>query len=167
MNRSMAFVGAGIVALALVLFALPEITTRSETLGPELEAAVFVLGAGFSVILWAGASPNPAITTVGGLFGNRDEDAIRRWFNRHPPTGPARFRPSPLESVNCEGCYTAIPARALACPRCGANRRCRTCRKPLYFLAGAVRCAPCVRDELFCSCMRAVRVPRLRTAIAR
>jgi hypothetical protein len=162
MNRTTISVGAAIVVVALGCFAAPEATTGHESFGFWIEAGVLFLGIGVSVVLWGSLDPDPRITTIGGFFGNRDEDAIRKWVDRHAPAGPLRYRPSPLESVNCENCYTAIPARSLMCPRCGRNRLCRNCRKPLFFLAGAVRCGPCVRDELFCACPRAPRPPKVR-----
>lgn len=152
MNRSIVLVGGLFVVGAFVLFSYPIATTGHETLGLPIELGVFLLGEGLGVVLLGAVSPNPELFTIGGWFGNRDEDRVRRWLSRHPPKGPARFQPSPFESVNCETCNTAFPSRTLDCPRCGNPRRCRTCRKRLYYLAGAVRCAPCLKDEVYCSC---------------
>ncbi|HUI38409.1 MAG TPA: hypothetical protein VLY85_02140 [Thermoplasmata archaeon] len=162
MNRTIGYVGVAMIVEALGLWALPVALSGHEELGPALIAGVFILGAGFAVILWAAASPNPALSTVGGVFGNWDEDHVSRLLGHRNPTGPARYRPGPLETTNCEWCYTAIPARQLLCPRCAKPRRCRRCHKPLYYLAGAVRCAPCVKDEVFCDCPRSVRRPYVR-----
>jgi LSD1 subclass zinc finger protein len=124
-----------------------------ESVDLEVQLAIFVLPVGIAILVWGSVAPDPRVTTVGGLFGNADENELRRRrLARAPPQGAARFRPSPLESANCRKCYTAIPARLVDCPRCGTRRDCRGCNKPLFYLAGAVRCAPCLKDEIYCSC---------------
>ena len=152
MNRSIVFLGLFMLIVAIGLFAYPELISGVESVDLEVQLAIFVLPVGIATIIWGSAAPDPRVTTVGGLFGNADENELRRRLARAPTSGPARFRPSPLESVNCRQCYTAMPARVLDCPRCGARRECRGCRKPLFYLAGAVRCAPCLKDEVYCSC---------------
>lgn len=156
MNRSIVGLGLVLVVLSIGLFAYPEFLTGVETVDLEVQLGILVLPLGLAVILWGSIAPDPRVTTVGGLFGNADENELRRLAARAPAAGAARFLPSPLESVNCRKCYTAIPARLVDCPRCRTRRECRNCHKPLYFLAGAVRCAPCLKDEVYCSC------PRLR-----
>jgi hypothetical protein len=158
MNRSIVFVGLALMILSIGLFAYPEILTGAEAVDLEVQVGIVVLPLGIAVIVLGAAAPDPRVTTVGGMFGNSDENEMRRRLARAPPTGQARFLPSPLESVNCRKCYTAVPAQMADCPRCGTHRECRGCNKPLYFLAGAVRCAPCLKDEVYCSCPK-VRKP--------
>lgn len=165
MNRSLTLLGAFLVVLALGLNAYPVVTEGAWHFGLPVMVSLALLPAGLVVVLFGATSPDPRATTVGGLFGNPDENLLRRRLPRGVPSGPARYRPSPLESVNCPQCYTAIPAGALSCPRCGRARECRNCHKPLFFLAGAVRCAPCLRDEVYCDCPRVRRtLPARRVA---
>ncbi|HEV8049884.1 MAG TPA: hypothetical protein VGP88_04760 [Thermoplasmata archaeon] len=157
MNRSIVFLGLFLFILAIALFAYPQFSTGVESVDLEVQVGIVVLPLGIAVAVLGAAAPDPRVTTVGGVFGNADENEMRRRaLARAPPTGDARFRPSPLESVNCRKCYTLIPAQLADCPRCGARRECRGCNKPLFLLAGAVRCAPCLKDEVYCSC------PKLR-----
>lgn len=158
MNRSIVFVGLAFIVLSIGLFAYPELLTGAEAVDLEVQAGILVLPLGIAVVVLGAAAPDPRVTTVGGVFGNADENELRRRLGKTPPTGGARDQPSPLESVNCRKCYTLIPSQLADCPRCGTRRECRGCNKPLYFLAGAVRCAPCLKDEVYCSC------PRIRRA---
>ncbi|HXQ94630.1 MAG TPA: hypothetical protein VN864_05625 [Thermoplasmata archaeon] len=157
MNRSIVFVGLFLFILAIGLFAYPEISEGVESVDLEVQLGIVVLPLGIAVAVLGAAAPDPRVTTVGGMFGNADENELRRRLAKNPPTGEARFRPSPLESVNCRRCYTLIASQVADCPRCGARRECRGCNKPLFLLAGAVRCAPCLRDEVYCSCPRVRR----------
>lgn len=157
MNRSITLLGVVILLSAGGLIAFPFLTTGAVGVDLELELGIFVLPVGLSVILWGASSPDPSITTVGGLFGNPDENVLRKRLAPPPPTGPARFMPNPRESANCVQCYTAIPADEVVCPRCGRPRECRGCGKRLFFLAGGVRCAPCLRNEVYCGCPKVKR----------
>lgn len=159
MNRTTVLLGGLVVVAGLGACAYPVAATGQESLGLPLEAGLLTLGAGLGVVLIGGVSPDPRISTVGGFFGNRDEDRVQRWLREHTHSRAALYKASPFESVHCEYCNTLMPAKSLNCPRCARNRRCRTCRKPLFFLAGAVRCGPCVKDEFFCGCPR-VRMKR-------
>ena len=152
MNRTTVFLGAFLLAVAIALFAYPEFETGVETVDLEVQLAIFVFPAAIATVVWGAIAPDPRITTVGGMFGNADENELRRRLSRTPPNSPVRYRPSPLETVNCRKCYTVVPARLVDCPRCGTRRECRGCHKPLFFLSGAVRCAPCLKDEVYCSC---------------
>lgn len=152
MNRSIVFLGVFFLIFAIGLFAFPELVSGAESVDLEVQIGIFVLPAGIAIVIWGSAAPDPRVTTVGGLFGNSEENELRKRLARAAPTGAARYRPSPLESANCRKCYTAIPARVADCPRCGSRRECRGCNKPLFYLAGAVRCAPCLKDEVYCSC---------------
>ena len=167
MNRSIVFLGLFFIVVAIGMFAFPEVVTGAESVDLEVQLGIFVLPVGIAIMIWGSAAPDPRVTTVGGLFGNADENEMRRRLARSAPTGEARFRPSPLESVNCRKCYTAIPARLADCPRCGSRRECRGCNKPLFYLAGAVRCAPCLKDEVYCSCPMIRKAPSASQRVAR
>lgn len=157
MNRSITFLGLLLLLVAIGCIASPFALTGVERFTLLVELGVFVLPAGLSVILWGAASPNPEMTTVGGLFGNPDENVLRRTLRPATPTWNARYIPGPRESANCRFCYTVIPWDLAQCPRCGRRRECRACGKPLFFLTGAVRCAPCLRDEVYCNCPKVRR----------
>jgi LSD1 subclass zinc finger protein len=164
MNRAIVFLGLFLFIVSIGLFAFPELLNGVESVDIEVQGGIFVLPLSIAVLIWGAAAPDPRVTTVGGVFGNADENEMRRRLGRSPPVGEARFRPSPLESVNCRKCYTLIPARLLDCPRCATRRECRGCNKPLFFLAGAVRCAPCLKDEVYCSCPKLRRRPASRVS---
>ncbi|MCI4368964.1 MAG: hypothetical protein L3K09_05320 [Thermoplasmata archaeon] len=152
MNRGIVSVGLLTLFVAIGLLTYPFATTGVEQFGLVMGAGVFVLPVSLSVILWGASAPNPDVTTVGGVFGNRDEDAVRRMLSPKAAVPEARFLPGPRESMNCLSCYTAIPWDIGVCPRCGRPRECRACGRPLFLLAGAVRCGPCVRLEAYCNC---------------
>jgi hypothetical protein len=152
MNRSIVYAGLLLLVSGIGLILLPFLTSGVERVDLEVEIGLFAFPAGIAVMLWGGASPDPELSTVRGFLGNPEENLLWRRETGYIPEGPARFRPSPRESVNCRFCYTSIPAQQLLCSRCGRRRECRNCQKPLFQLAGAVRCAPCVRDEAYCNC---------------
>ena len=157
MNRSITLIGVAVVFLGFFLIGYPLLATGVEQIDDELQLGILVLPVGLAVILWGASSPDPSVTTVGGLFGNPDENWLRKRLPRGVPVAPARYLPGPRESTNCATCYTMIPWDVVVCPRCSTHRRCRNCAKPLYFLAGTVRCGPCVREEVYCHCPRVAR----------
>lgn len=152
MNRSITLFGVGLVLLAVGLIAYPIAAGGAEVFDVEQAAGVLVFSVSASVVLWGLTSPDPSVTTVTGFLGNPDENELNRRLARRAPTGAARYRPSPRESVNCDACYTAMAAQEVLCPRCARRRACQACGKPLFRLAGAVRCGPCVKDEMYCDC---------------
>jgi hypothetical protein len=163
MNRSLALVGVVLVIVSILLISIPFLVTSSfkVTYIVYVTGLLFLIGL---VILYQGATaPDPSVTTVGGLLGNPIVDESRRAEEAvtNVPLSPVRYAIGPKEPVNCRQCYTAIPWNVVNCPRCGRARQCRNCNKPLFFLAGGVRCAPCVRDESQCNC------PRVRASGAR
>jgi hypothetical protein len=161
LNRSITFLGLFILLIGLALIASPIVLSGSESVTPFLEAGIFVLPVGLTTILWGASSPNPAVTTVAGILGNPEENILRRSEAGASRRPDIRYLPGPREPVNCRHCYTLIPWDVAECPRCGRRRECRACGKPLYFLSGAVRCLPCVRDETYCNC------PQVRRGAAR
>ncbi len=163
MNRSLALVGLVLVLVALFLVSIPFLVTSAFRIGYEVYVAALLFLVGLGILFQGATAPDPAVTTVGGLLGNplveesrRAEEAVT-----NVPPSQVRYALGPKEPVNCPHCYTVIPWNVLRCPRCGRPRRCRNCGKELYYLAGAIRCAPCVRDESQCNC------PKIRASGAR
>ncbi|HZY70511.1 MAG TPA: hypothetical protein VFF67_05990 [Thermoplasmata archaeon] len=159
MNRTITFLGLAVLLGGIGLVIYPLVTSGSEALDIEVESGIFVLPVALSVLLWGASAPDPRVTTVRGVFGNPDENLLQRRLDRNPALAAARYRPSPKEPVNCRSCYTLIAPELADCPRCGRRRECRGCGKPLFFLAGAVRCAPCLHDEVYCDCPKVRRTP--------
>jgi len=145
------------VLLGIAFIASPEALNGAETVTPLLEIGIFVLPVGLTTVLWGASSPDPRLTTVRGVFGNPDEALLSRMLEGTPRSIDVRYLPNPREPVNCRHCYTLIPWNVAECPRCARRRDCRACGKSLYFVTGAVRCLPCVRDETFCNCPKVKR----------
>ncbi|MCI4330948.1 MAG: hypothetical protein L3K19_03775 [Thermoplasmata archaeon] len=160
MNRHITVLGLVVLLIAIGFILYPLVLNGAEELDSEVEAGIFILPVGLTVILWGAASPDPSVTTVGGVFGNPDEDLVRQWEERKQAPREARFIPSPRETINCVQCYTAIPPESLACLRCGKERPCRSCGTGLTVVNGVVRCVRCGREEIYCSCPRVKRVAR-------
>jgi LSD1 subclass zinc finger protein len=160
MNRRVTLVGLFFLLLAIAFIASPIPLTGAERITTFFEIGLMGLPVGLCVILYGLSSPDPDVTTVGGTFGNPDENVLARQGRRAPPVSHVRYASSPKEPVHCRHCYTLIPWDITECPRCHRRRECRGCGRPLFYLSGAVRCAPCVRDEVYCSC------PKLRRNIA-
>ena len=156
MNRTLALLGLVMVIVAILVVSIPFLVTSSFQIGYTLYVAGLLFLVGLIILLQGAMAPDPRVTTVGGLLGNPIVDESRRAEEAimGVPTSHIRYAPGPKEPVNCRYCYTAIPWDLVDCPRCARPRLCRNCGKRLYFLAGAVRCAPCVRDESICNCPR-------------
>lgn len=160
MNRSLALVGLVLVIVAILLISIPFLVTSAFQVNDAVYATGLLFLVGLVMLFQGARAPDPALTTVGGILGNPIVDESRKAEEAvlNVPKSPVRYAPGPREPVNCRYCYTGIPWDVLQCPRCGRPRQCRSCGKQLYFLAGAVRCAPCVRNEAECNC------PRVRPA---
>jgi hypothetical protein len=165
MNRSLALVGLILVIVSILLVSIPFLVTSAFQVNDALYATGFLFLVGLVILVQAATSPDPTVTTVGGLLGNPVIDESRKAEEAITgiPVRQFRYAPGPKEPVNCRYCYTLIPWNILNCPRCARPRHCRNCGKQLYFLAGAIRCVPCVRDESQCNCPR-VRAPGARPA---
>ena len=157
MNRSVTLVGVAIFLFTVVLVAFPIAFTGHEVFDLEQEAGLVGIPIGLLIVLFGAASADPRVTTVGGAFGNPDENVVRRQLGPNS-AGRARFLPGPREAVNCRYCYTAIPSSAAVCPRCARPRECRSCGRPLAFIGAAIRCPQCRRDEVYCNCPRVRQV---------
>ena len=163
MNRSLALVGVVLVIVSILLLSIPFLVTSAFRFSDAVYVAALLFLIGLVILYQAATAVDPTVTTVGGLLGNPIVDESRKAEEAITTVTPSavRYAPGPKEPVNCRFCYTAIPWDILNCPRCGRARLCRNCGKQLYFLAGAVRCAPCVRNEMQCNC------PRVRPSGAR
>ena len=162
MHRSLAYAGLILVIGGILLLAIPFLITATFQVSATVYLAGLLFLVGIVMLLRGATSVDPAVTTVGGFLGNPVATEVRKMTQPAvvPSTG-ARYRADPNEPINCRFCYTVIPAGVVDCPRCGRRRVCRSCSKPLFFIAGAVRCAPCVRDEIFCNCPRTKPVTAL------
>jgi hypothetical protein len=156
MNRSVTLVGVGIFLFTIILISLPIVLTGHETFDLYQESGLIGMPVGLLIVLFGAAGADPRVTTVGGAFGNPDENLVRRHVGADTPANSARFMPGPREAVNCRYCYTAIPSGAAVCPRCARPRECRSCGRALVLLGSAIRCPQCRRNEVYCNC------PKLR-----
>ncbi len=157
MNRSLTFLGLAILIGTLALLAFPIVVLNHEVFDLEQQMGLVGLPVGLLVILFGASSPDPRATTVGGAFGNPDENLLRREGIVDAPAPSARFIPGPRETVNCRSCYTGIPPGSLNCPRCGRSRECRSCGRELVTRGSGIRCPRCLRDEVFCNCPKVAR----------
>jgi len=156
-NRRIAFLGLVIVLVGISLMVSPIALYGSLKVNIAFESGVMLLPVGLSIVLVGASAADPTVTTVGGVWGNPDENLMRRAEKRPALDERRRFLPGPKESTNCRWCYTSIAWNEVDCARCGHRRECRGCGRPLFFLAGSVRCAPCVKDEVYCSCPKLKR----------
>ena len=157
MNRRILNTGLGILILGIGLLVFPLVTTGVEQIDLELQLGVFILPVGAAILLVGASAPDPEVTTVGGVFGSREENFLRRHIIRRAPFVPPRLLPHPRESMNCDFCYTAIAADAVVCPRCGRTRACRVCAGVLRPARGTPRCTSCRRAEVYCDCPKVKR----------
>ena len=158
MNRSIVLVGVGIILAGLALVASPIVLTGTEVFTIEQEAGIFLTPVGLLVIMIGAVQANPAITTVGGTFGNPDMTPKR------PAAQPSAtvIRTTslgyhPREPVNCRHCGSVITFDLAFCPRCARPRECRGCGRPLGMAEDRTDCPGCHRVEAFCNCPRLAR----------
>lgn len=151
MHRSIAYVAVGVLLLSVALLAFPIWAFGSEQFDPEQELGILLLPAGLLVLLVAGVSTDPRVTTVGGTFGNPDFDPGSRGLRTPSPPTP-RMRYHPREAVQCEHCGTLIAPELARCLRCTRARPCRTCGRPLGLVLERPTCPRCGKPEVFCDC---------------
>ena len=155
MNRSIAYVGIGVILAGFALDAFPIVITGHETFDLEQEAGFLVAPVGLVVVLIAAVSPNPERTTVGGTFGNPDEAPLSP---RVRPSVPVRdLSYNPKEPVDCRYCRCVITYDLANCPRCARARDCRRCGRPLGMVLDRATCPTCAHAEAFCNCARLAR----------
>ena len=161
MNRIFTFLGTLLLVAGAICIGLSFLI--ADTSGADAFRFLGALGIpiGLVATLYGATRPDPESTTVRGTWGNEEENLLAdRLRYQEGGRSERRYLPSPRESVNCVKCYTLISAKELTCPRCGTRRHCQECGKPLYYLSGAVRCGPCVKDEVYCDCPRPTRTRR-------
>ena len=169
MNRSLAYVGVGVILAGIALVASPIVLTGKMTIDPVPLAGMVIAPLGLVVVGIAAAQFDPRLTTVHGTFG-QDEPAIPE-----PAPAPgvvAAARPAnPKAPVRCPNCRTVMTYDLARCPRCAEDRPCRGCGRPLTTVEDQATCPGCTRAELFCNCSQYGVASRKigvgRTAMAR
>ena len=160
MNRSIAWVGIGVILAGIGLVAFPIFTTGQEQLDPEQIVGFLAAPVGLFVVLIAAVSVDPYHTTVSGAFGNPDEPVGQ---DSPAPATVSRGRlANPFEPVYCRFCRALIAADLSRCPRCDRARECRNCRRPLGQVLDRPTCPTCARAEPFCDCPLLAHHPALR-----
>lgn len=154
MNRSIIYLGIGILLVAFAFIAFPIAVTGQEQFDLEQEVGLYLIAPSLAVILVGSISSDPRQSTVGGAFGN-PEAAPRRPGGAAgaSPAAPAlRYRPG--EPVRCRYCESFIPEEYAQCRRCARPRECRNCYRPLGIVLDRPTCPTCARAEPFCNCPR-------------
>ncbi len=161
MNRSLGWVGVGVLLAGLALVALPVALYGREVLDPEQLAGFLIAPVGLFVVMLAAAAVDPRRTTITGTFGNPDEPAPSSGPTPRPPRARLRY---PNEAVHCRFCRAVITADLSRCPRCARARECRGCGRPLGQVLERPTCPTCARAEAFCNCAALARsaAPRVR-----
>jgi hypothetical protein len=151
MNRSMAYLGVGVIAAGFALAAYPLAVLGHEVLDLEQEAGFFLAPFGTVIVLLAAVSPDPRATTVRGTFGSAESAFAERVIARpRPQSGRRPFTPS--DPVRCRYCTSIITPDLAQCPRCARARECRNCRRPLGLVLERATCPRCARPEAGCNC---------------
>jgi hypothetical protein len=150
MNRSLAYIGIGVILAGFALASFPIVVYGAETFDVEQESGTLIAPVGLVVVLLAAVAPDPRRTTVVGAFGNPDETVGRERPSPAPPTAPRRY--DPKAAVACRHCRTYIPAELAQCPRCARARDCRSCGRPLGLVLDRATCPRCARPEASCGC---------------
>lgn len=167
MNRTIVGVGTVLLLFAFALLAFPIVATGAELFDVEQEAGLYLLPVGLVIILLGAMGHNPAATTVGGAFGNADENLMRSSTSRAAPVSRAAPRYNPKEPIACRYCRTNILYDLAICPRCGRARDCRNCGRPLGMVLDRATCPACARAEMFCNCPIIARPGRSGPTAAR
>jgi hypothetical protein len=170
MHRSIAYLGAATLVIAFAFITFPIWAFGAESFDFEQELGILLLPAGLLVLLAAGVSTDPRLTTVGGAFGNPEfEPAVRRAGTGSMPAPRTPYHPR--EAVQCEHCGSMIAPDLARCLRCTQVRPCRSCGRPLGMVLDRPTCPRCAKPEVFCDCpvMPRASVPgdRLRSRSVR
>ncbi|HLN51806.1 MAG TPA: hypothetical protein VK455_07120 [Thermoplasmata archaeon] len=159
MNRSLAYLGVGVILTGIALVSFPIVVGGSEIFDIEQEAGLLVAPVGLVVVLFAAVAHDPRQTTVGGAFGNPDEPAAMPRSRTNPPPRLRQFSPS--EAASCRHCRTFITADLAQCPRCARARECRRCGRPLGLVLDRATCPRCAHPEASCNCTALVQEPEV------
>lgn len=150
MNRSLAYVGVGLILFGACLIAFPIAVTGREVLDLEQTVGLLVAPVGLVVVMIAAASFDPERTTVRAAFGGTDEPP-----EAHPPAAGVAAHlmlTNPKAPVHCRFCRTVITYDLARCPRCARDRPCRACGHALIEVEDRATCPSCSRPELLCNC---------------
>jgi RNA polymerase subunit RPABC4/transcription elongation factor Spt4 len=150
-NRSIAGIAAGVLLFAIALTAFPIWALGREQFDVEQELGILLVPFGLITFLIAATTADPRTTTVGGAFGNREYDRLRRAEEARSAPRPRVFT-NYSEAVHCRHCNTIIPPDLANCPRCGRARICRSCHRLLGMVLERPTCASCGRAEPLCDC---------------
>jgi len=151
MNRSVVYLGIGVILFGVALSASPIALTGREQFTLAQEAGFLVAPVGLVVVMLGASFYDPTRTTVGGAFGNPEAPRPA------PEPGRARAGPAvvpyrPHDPATCRYCRTPIGYENANCPRCGRARDCRTCGRPLGNVLDRATCPFCARPEALCNC---------------
>lgn len=149
MDRTIGWVGVGLVVVGIALVAFPIVVMGREQLDMEQIAGFLLAPVGLFVVLIAAVSVDPRTTTILGAFGNPDEPVPPGPSATVVP-GPRRYNPH--EPVYCRQCRNVVTADLARCPRCSRARDCRNCGRPLGQVLDRPTCPTCAQAEPFCSC---------------
>lgn len=159
MNRSVVYLGVGVILTGVALIVFPIAVTGREIFDLEQEAGFLVAPVGLVVVMFGASFYDPTRTTIGGAFGNPEEPKPRPTAPRaNAPVTPLAYHPH--EPAMCRHCRTYIAFELANCPRCARARECRTCGRPLGFVLDRATCPLCARAEALCNC------PRLPSAVS-
>jgi hypothetical protein len=151
MNRSVVYLGIGVIVIGLALASFPLAVFGREWLDLEQEAGFLVAPVGLLVVMFGASFYDPTRTTVGGTFGNPDEPPPQIPELQSAFASPAGLF-NPYESAACRFCRTNIPVELANCPRCARARTCRACLRPLGLVLERATCPLCARPEALCNC---------------
>jgi hypothetical protein len=151
MNRSVVYLGVGVILFGIALVASPIVLTGREQFTLEQEAGLLIAPVGLVVVMLGASFYDPNRTTVGGAFGNPDVAIRPMTENRSPARAPSTLY-HPHGFAICRYCRTPIGYEQATCPRCARARDCRTCGRPLGMVLDRSTCPMCARPEALCNC---------------
>ncbi len=163
MNRSLAYVGLGVILTGIALVASPIVLTGRMDMDLAPLSGLIVAPVGLGVVGIAAASIDPRRTTV-HTFGNDEAPPAPK--AAPPVVNPIAHLGNPKAPVRCPNCRTVMTYEMSRCPRCAEDRPCRMCGKPLDSVDDRATCPQCQRAELFCNCSQ-YRVPSRRMGVGR
>ncbi|HTP54094.1 MAG TPA: hypothetical protein VML94_03890 [Thermoplasmata archaeon] len=151
MNRSIVYIGVGVILFGISLVSSPIALTGREEFDLAQEAGFLVAPVGLVVVMLGASFYDPTRTTVGGAFGNPEAVRPSGVVDRSP-VRPASTLYHPHGFAICRHCRTPIGYEQANCPRCARARDCRSCGRPLGLVLERATCPMCARPEALCSC---------------
>ncbi|MFY9716830.1 MAG: hypothetical protein WAK40_02705 [Thermoplasmata archaeon] len=151
MNRSVVYLGVGVILFGIALVASPLVLLGRELFTIEQEAGLLVAPVGLVVVMLGASFYDPTRTTVGGAFGNPEATIRPSLESRNPPHASSTLY-HPHGFAICRYCRTPIGYELANCPRCARARGCRSCGRPLGMVLDRGTCPMCARPEALCNC---------------